>query len=106
VVYIVDTVQVDAAQADEYVRAVETMGVPVMTGAGARFISCWTTSRDTGEPVSVQTVWASDDHVEWNEIRKNMVLNPDWYQFSNQISSLWRGGSRRFFYPTASSPRP
>jgi hypothetical protein len=99
VVYIVDTVQVDPEQADEYIRAVETMGVPVMTGAGAGFVSCWATARDAGESVSIQTVWSTKDHVEWNEIRKNMVLNPAWYEYAGKISSLWQGGNRRFFYP-------
>ncbi|MBO0729255.1 MAG: hypothetical protein J2P57_08340 [Acidimicrobiaceae bacterium] len=103
-VYIVDTVQVDPKDADEYVRAVETMGVPVMTGAGARFVSCATTTADVGEPVSIQTTWAAKDHVEWNDIRKNMVLNPAWYEYAGKISGLWQGGCRRFFYPTAASP--
>ena len=102
-VYIVDTVQVDPGRAEEYVRTVHTMGVPVMTGAGARFVSCWVTAEDAGEPVSVQTVWASADHGEWNEIRRNMVLNPDWYEYSRSISSLWLGGTRRFYYPTDGS---
>ncbi len=105
-VYVVDTVLVDPQQADEYVRTVHTMGVPVMTGAGARFVSCWITSRDAGEPVSVQTVWSSDDHVHWNEIRRNMVLAPAWYEYSSVISGFWLGGNRRFYYPTDGSPTP
>jgi hypothetical protein len=100
VVYIVDTVLVDPGRADEYMRTVHSKGVPVMTGAGARFVSCWATTKDVGEPVSVQTVWASADHADWNEIRRNMVLNPSWYEYSNTISGFWLGGSRRFYYPT------
>ena len=103
-VYIVDTVEVDARDADEYLRIVETMGVPVMKAAGARFISCWGTSKDLGEPVNIKTIWACDDHVEWNEIRKNMVLNPRWFEYSDKISKLWTGGNRRFYYPAGFSP--
>ena len=103
-VYVVDTVQVDAENADEYLRIVETMGVPVMQEAGARFISCWGSSKDLGEPVNIKTIWACDDHVEWNEIRKNMVLNPRWFEYSDRISALWTGGSRRFYYPADFSP--
>jgi hypothetical protein len=106
VVYIVDTVLVDPGRADEYVRTVHTKGVPVMTGAGARFVSCWATAKDAGEPVSVQTVWASADHADWNEIRRNMVLDPGWYEYSNTISGFWLGGARRFYYPTDGSPTP
>jgi hypothetical protein len=46
------------------------------------------TATDVREPVNVQTVWAAKDHVEWNEIRKNMVLNPAWYECSGKISGL------------------
>jgi NIPSNAP len=104
VVYVVDTVQVEAEDADEYLRIVETVAVPVMKDAGARFISCWTTGQDLGEPVNVKTIWAFEDHVEWNEIRKNMVLNPQWYEYSEKISALWTGGTRRFYYPASFSP--
>lgn len=105
-VYIVDTALVEPVQADEYVRVVQGEGVPVMTGAGARFVSCWATARDAGEPVSVQTVWACADHREWNDIRRNMVLSPAWYEYSNRISGMWLEGSRRFYYPTDDSSRP
>ena len=103
-VYMVDTVEVDAQDADEYLRIVETAGVPVMKEAGARFVSCWSTSKELGEPVNIKTIWAFDDHVEWNEIRKNMVLDPRWFGFSDQISKLWTGGTRRFYYPADFSP--
>lgn len=103
-VYVVDTVQVQAEDADEYLRIVETVAVPVMNDAGAQFISCWATAQDLGEPVSVKTIWAFEDHVEWNEIRKNMVLNPQWYEYSERISALWTGGTRRFYYPASFSP--
>jgi NIPSNAP protein len=104
VVYVVDTVQVDAEGADEYLRIVETVGVPVMNKAGARFVSCWSTRKDLGEPVEVKTIWAFEDHVEWNEIRKNMVLSPGWFEYSDKISALWTGGNRRFYYPAGFSP--
>ena len=98
-VYIVDTVEVEPADADEYVRTVHSIGVPMMRQAGARFVSCWATSPDLGEPVSVKTVWACRDHVEWNVIRRNLVLDPAWYAFAARIASMWIGGARRFYYP-------
>jgi hypothetical protein len=28
-----------------------------------------------------------------------MVLDPAWYGFAGRISSMWIGGTRRFYYP-------
>ena len=47
-----------------------------MTDAGASFVSCATTSSEIGEPVCIQVTWSFDDHVHWDEIRKNLVLDP------------------------------
>jgi hypothetical protein len=102
--YVVDTVQVEPENAGAYLHIVETEAVPVMTDAGAGFVSCWATSADLGEAVSIKTIWSFTDHVEWNEIRKNMVLDPRWYQFAEKIGRLRTGGTRRFFYPAAFSP--
>jgi hypothetical protein len=102
--YVVDTVQLSPANAAEYLRIVETEGVPVMTDAGAGFVSCWATSGELGEEVSIKTIWSFTDHVEWNLIRRNMVLDPRWYEFSVKIARLRTGGTRRFFYPASFSP--
>ncbi len=98
-VYLVDTVQLAAGDVDAYVELVTELQVPVMTGAGAAFVSCWATSRDFGTDVDVQTTWSFADHVRWNEIRKNLVLEPGWHQFAAAAASLRRGGTRRFYYP-------
>jgi hypothetical protein len=102
--YVVDTAQMDPGNAKEYLRLVETEAVPVMTDAGAGFVSCWETSGELGEEVSVKTIWSFTDHVEWNVIRKNMVLDPRWYEYSQKIAQLRTGGTRRFFYPASFSP--
>ena len=103
--YVVDTADVQPADADEYLRIVETEAVPLMTEAGAGFVSCWGTSAELGEAVTIKTVWSFADHAEWNVIRKNMVLDPRWYEYSEKIARLRTGGSRRFFYPARFSPR-
>ncbi len=103
-VYVVDTVQMDPGNAQEYLRLVETEAVPVMTDAGAGFVSCWETSGELGEEVSIKTIWSFTDHVEWNVIRKNMVLDPRYYEYSQKIARLRTGGTRRFFYPASFSP--
>jgi NIPSNAP len=102
--YVVDTVQVEPEHAEAYLRLVENEVVPVMTDAGAGFVSCWSTSTELGEAVSIKTIWSFVDHVEWNVIRKNMVLDPRWYQFSAKMGELRTGGTRRFFYPSSFSP--
>jgi hypothetical protein len=101
--YVIDTIEVEPRFVDRYLQAVQHIGVPVMTDAGASFISCATTSGDIGENVDVQIVWAFDDHAQWNVIRKNMVLDPRWYQYAEQIASLRAGGTRRIYYPVSFS---
>ena len=96
--YVVDTIEVEPDVVARYLEAVEQLGVPVMTDAGARFVSCATTAADIGETVDVQVVWAFDDHAQWNVIRKNMVLDPRWYEYSDTVAALRTGGTRRVFY--------
>ena len=97
--YLVDTVQVRPADVTPYVELVRSAGVPVMTGAGAAFVSCWTTSAELGEDVDVQVTWSFGDHTEWNEIRKNLVLDRRWHDFARRAAGLRTGGTRRFYYP-------
>jgi hypothetical protein len=103
VVYVIDTARLDPARVDEYVRLIEQSAVPVMTEAGAGFVSCLATSRELGEDVEVQVTWSCEDHVEWNEIRKNMVLDPRWHQLARREADLRNGGHRRFYYPAGTS---
>jgi hypothetical protein len=103
--YVVDTIELEPTCLAPFLEVVEQLGLPVMTEAGASFVSCAATSADLGETVDVQIVWGFDDHAQWNVIRRNMVLDPRWYEYARQMAALRRGGSRRFFYPVAFSPR-
>jgi hypothetical protein len=103
--YVVDTIAVDPRCLTPYLEAVGQLGVPVMTDAGASFVSCATTSPAIGEPVDIQIVWAFDDHDQWNLIRRNMVLDPRWYVFADRVAALRTGGTRRFYYPVDLPPR-
>jgi hypothetical protein len=102
--YVVDTVEMPPDCLARYLEAVEHLGVPVMTDAGASFVSCAATPADIGENVDVQIVWAFDDHAQWNVIRKNLVLDPRWYEYADRVESLRRGGTRRFYWPVSFSP--
>jgi hypothetical protein len=97
--YIVDTVQVRPEDRDAYVALVHGTAVPVMTRAGAGFVSCLATSPALGEDVDVQVTWSFPDHVAWNEIRKNLVLDRDWHALAHSTRQLRAGGTRRFYYP-------
>jgi hypothetical protein len=99
--FVVDTIVVEPARLDSYLDAVEHLGIPVMTDAGATFVSCATTASDLGENVDVQIVWSFTDHAQWNVIRRNMVLDQRWYEYAGRTSELRTGGTRRFFYPVA-----
>ena len=103
-VYLVDTIQLPAEHADEYLKIIQSAAVPVMTGAGAKFVACWATSTELGEDVSIKVIWSFEDHVEWNEIRKNLVLDPQWHEYASRIALLRTGGTRRFYYPASFSP--
>ncbi len=102
-VLIVDTVQVEARYAAAYLGLVEQVGVPVMTEAGAGFVSC-ATGAGYDEPVDIQVVWSFPDHAEWNRIRRTLVLDPRWHEFTRGTAPLRLGGTRRFLYPAPFSP--
>jgi len=103
--YLVDTIEVEPRFLAAYLEVVEELGVPVMTEAGASFVSCATTSADIGENVDVQIVWEFDDHEQWNVIRKNLVLDPRWYEYADRVARIRTGGTRRFYDPVSFSPR-
>jgi NIPSNAP len=102
--YVIDTIEVEPRSLAFYLDVVEQLGVPVMTDAGATFVSCATTSAEMGENVDIQIVWAFADHGHWNVIRKNMVLDPRWYEYAGRVAALRKSGTRRFYYPAAFSP--
>jgi NIPSNAP protein len=102
--FVVDTIELEPRYLEPYLEAVEQLGLPVMTDAGATLVSCARTSTEFEPTVTVQTVWSFDDHVHWNIIRKNLVLDPRWYEYSERLARLRGGGTRRFYYPVAFSP--
>src|SRR5580704_12003506 len=92
--YVVDTIEVEPGLLASYLDAVEHLGVPVMTDAGATFVSCASTAADIGDTIDVQIVWAFADHAQWNVIRKNMVLDPRWYRYADRVARRRTGGTR------------
>jgi len=102
--FLVDTVRVDPAHADEYLNLVDGVGVPIMRDAGASLVSCCSTSQELGEDVEVLVVWSVGDHVRWNEIRKNLVLDPRWHRYGREAARLRSGGTRRFHHAAPFSP--
>jgi hypothetical protein len=105
-VYLVDTVEVEPRDVDDYLHVLRSVGMEVMTDAGASFVSCATTSSEVGEAVHIQMIWAFDDFERWNEIRRDLVLDPRWYEYAQRTASLRTGGTRRFYTPTALLPPP
>jgi hypothetical protein len=104
--HLVDTVEVEPDHVQDYLAVVASMAFPVMTDAGASFVSCATTSGEIGERVFVQVVWAFEDHVQWDEIRKNMVLDPRFHEYGTVARGLRVGGTRRFFTLQALTSSP
>ena len=95
--HLVDTVEVEPGHVEDYLDVLRSLGRAVMTDAGATFVSCATTSSEIGERVHVQVVWAVDDHGHWDEIRKNLVLDPAITTTAPGWPRCGRAGTRRFF---------
>ena len=90
--HLVDTVEVEPGRVEEYLSVLTGMGMAVMTDAGASFVSCATTSGVIGEPVHLQVVWAVDSHERWNEIRRDLVLDPRYHEYGSAVAAIRRGG--------------
>jgi hypothetical protein len=106
-IYLVDTVEVDPADVVTYAAKVESEMAPVMERAGATFEHCRTTEADLGLPVTVQTTWSFADLPAWNVIRRNLVLDPEWYALAEVLADLRRSrpaGTRRFYRTAPPSP--
>jgi hypothetical protein len=100
-VFLVDTVEVAPGDVDAYLEAVAALGVPVMTGAGAVFVSVRRSDPAAGAPATVEVTWSFDDYGAWNEIRRRLVLDPRWYEYGRAVAALRGGGTRRFLHPAA-----
>jgi hypothetical protein len=98
--FLVDVVQVEEQDAPAYLRALGELAIPVMTAAGASFESCRSTPSGLGVEVDIEVVWRFSDFAHWNLIRKNLVLDPQWYAWAQRAAGLRRGGSRRIMADT------
>jgi hypothetical protein len=104
VVHLVDTVEVEPQHVAAYLEVVRSLGMGVMTDAGASLASCATTSSDIGENVFIQVVWEVGDHERWDEIRRDLVLDPRFHEYGSALAALRVGGTRRFFTAAALTP--
>jgi len=99
--YMVDTVEVEPADADVYLAIVQTEMAPVMLEAGGTLEHARRTAKAIGQPVSVHITWSFADLPSWNTIRKNLVLDPRWYACAERLRSMRTGGTRRFYEEAA-----
>lgn len=99
--YMVDVVDVEPDKADAYISVFQGDMVPVLERAGATFVHCMRTRGDIGQPVSVHTTWSFPDLAAWNVVRKNLVLDPEWYACAERLRTMRDGGTRRFYESTA-----
>ncbi len=103
-VYMMDTVLVDPADAHRYLELLETSYVPAATKRGLTLVACWHTPEDLGEDITVTTIWSFRDFAEWNDLRRKAVLDPAYLEWVEEATPLRKGGTRRFYYPTSFSP--
>jgi hypothetical protein len=96
--FIVDHVEMDSENLAAYLQAVQTVAVPVMERHGAQLESCRSSRDDIGPVAEVEVIWRIFDNVTWNRIRRDLVLDPDWYTWGQAAAGLRRGGSRRLMY--------
>lgn len=97
--FLVDTVTVETDRLERYLDMVRTRAVPIMTGAGATFSYLRSSNPSLGEPTEVQVAWSVADNAAWNEVRKNLVLDPRWYELALELAQTRVGGTRRFLRP-------
>lgn len=93
----VDTVDVEPAAADDYMETLQTEMAPILERAGATFEQCLCTRSDIGQPVSVMVRWSVPDVAAWNVVRKNLVLDAEWYACAERLRTMRLGGKRRFY---------
>jgi hypothetical protein len=98
-IHMVDTLQVSPADEHALLLLLRSDGIPVMRDAGLELVSLLCTASDMDEDVLIQVTWRAEDHKSFNVIRKNIVTDPRWADYSAKASALWTGGTRRFFYP-------
>ena len=99
-IHIVDTLAVAPSDQVRMLELLRDEGVPVLRKAGLELVGCYSTSPDLGEDVLIQVTWKVADHAQYNQARFAFVTDPAWRTYSNKASKLWRGGTRRFFYPS------
>ncbi len=105
-VHLVDAQQVGAGDASAFVALVREQGVPLMERAGARFVSCDASTAGPGDVVDVLSVWAFDDFVAWNRIRRDLLFDPGYGPYAAALAARRRGGSRRFYPRDAGAAEP
>ena len=100
--HLVDTVEVEPEHVEGYLELIGTLGMAVMTDAGRP--SCRVRPRRARSASGCTSRWSGpfDDLGHWNEIRKNLVLDPRYHEYGSTAASLRVGGTRRFF--TAGGP--
>jgi hypothetical protein len=99
-IHIIDTLAVAPSDQMLLLELLRDEGVPILRRAGLELVSCRSTSPDLGEDVLIQLTWRAADHAHYNQIRFAFVTDPAWRAFAGKASKLWRGGARRFFYPS------
>ena len=104
-IFLVDTVVVEPGHVDAYLALLESQVKPLMVRSGATFESCRTTSPTFGRPVDIQVTWSCADNAAWNEIRRDLVLDPGYYEYAEALRALRIGGTRRFYRPAEQSER-
>lgn len=95
-VLLVDTVAVPAAALAQYADALRTRAIPLMTEAGATLERLAIGDPELEDPVTVELSWSVSDFVEWNEVRKTLVLDARYYELGMLLHGMRTGGTRRF----------
>jgi hypothetical protein len=103
--HLVDQHHVPPESLAALVHLVRERGVAVMEGAGAGFVSC-EVAPALGDDVDVLTVWSCADFVEWNVVRRNLMLDPRYHAYAATLADHRRGGTRRFYSDAPLAPPP
>jgi len=96
------TYSIKIGKIPEYLKAVETLGLPVMLTVQGGLIGYYTT--EMGTVSEIVHLWAYDSLEDRAERRKRAAAHPDWPKFLAAVQPLIDRMETRILVPAAFSP--
>jgi hypothetical protein len=96
-IYLVEQVELRAAEAPEFLLALEEMYLPMTRELGMELMARWQSPPGVGEHVTVMTTFRIGDWGRWNDLRAQLVVDPAMPGWIARKRELILGGRRTFY---------